>query len=122
MARYIANCSCTRMKSRKDKTPGFLKPLDIPARPYQHLTMDFTELPLDEAGYDFAFVIMDRLSKKSLSIPRHKTITAGGMAELFLAHRTRYWGMPNSIVLDRGAQFVSTFWKEYCRILGTKRL
>ena len=120
VARYIANCSCTRMKTRKDKTPGFLKPLDIPARPYQHLTMDFTELPLDEAGYDFAFVIMDRLSKKSLSIPCHKTITARGMAELFLAHWTRHYGMPDSIVSDRGAQFVSTFWKEYCRILGTK--
>ena len=62
--------------------------------------MDFTELPLDEAGNDFAFVIMDRLSKKSLSIPCHKTITVEGMAELFLAHWTRHWGMPYSVVSD----------------------
>ena len=34
VARYIANYSCTRMKARKGKTPGFLKPLEIPVRPY----------------------------------------------------------------------------------------
>lgn len=120
VAQYIANCSCSRMKARRDKTPGFLHPLPIPARPYQHLTMDFTELPLDEAGYDAALVVMDRLTKKSVSVPCHKTITAKGLAELFLIHWTRHFGMPDSIVSDRGPQFISTFWKEYCRILGTK--
>lgn len=120
VARYIANCSCARQKARRDKTPGLLHPLPIPARPYQHLTMDFTELPLDEVGYNTAFVIMDRLTKKPLSIPCHKTITAKEMAGLFLVHWARHFGMPDSIVSDRGPQFVSTFWKEYCRILGTK--
>jgi hypothetical protein len=120
VTRYIANCSCTRMKARRDKTPGLLHPLPIPARPYQHLTMDFTELPLDENGFDFAFVIMCRLSKKPLSLPCHKNITAKGMAELFIANWARHFGMPDSIVSDRGAQFVSTFWRELCRILGTK--
>lgn len=108
------------MKARRDKTPGLLHPLPIPARPYQHLTMDYTELPLDESGFDFAFVIMDRLSKKPLSIPCHKNITAKGMAELFLVHWMRHFGMPDSIVSDRGAQFVSSFWTELCRIMGTK--
>ena len=118
--RYISNCRCTRMKARRDKTPGFLKPLPIPSRPYQHLTMDFTELPLDEDGHDFALVVMDRLSKKPLSVPCHKTITAKGLAALFLVHWVRHFGMPDSIVSDRGAQFVSVFWQELCRILGTK--
>lgn len=120
ITRYIANCRCSRMKARRDKTPGFLHPLPIPARPYQHLTMDFTELPPDADGYDFAFVVVDRLSKKPLSLPCHRDITAKGMAKLFLANWTRHFGMPDSIVSDRGAQFVSTFWREYCRILGTK--
>lgn len=117
---YIANCSCTRTKPRHDKTPGYLKPLPIPARPYQHLTMDFTELPMDEEGHDFAFVVMDRLSKKSLSIPCNKEIDAKGMAQIFVTYWVRNWGMPDSIVSDRGPQFVSTFWSELCRILGTK--
>ncbi|CAL3971561.1 unnamed protein product, partial [Diplocarpon coronariae] len=100
---YIQNCRCSRMKARRDKTPGFLQPLPIPERAYQHLTMDFTELPLDELGYDFAL-----------------TVDAKGLAELFLIHWIRHFGMPDSILSDRGAQFVSTFWNELCRILGTK--
>jgi hypothetical protein len=82
--------------------------------------MDFTECPLDENGYDSAFVVIDRLGKKSISIPCHKTITAKGMAEIFLTHWARHCNYPDSIVSDRGPQFVSTFWKELCRILGTK--
>ncbi|CAL3963542.1 unnamed protein product [Diplocarpon coronariae] len=117
---YIQNCRCSRMKARRDKTPGFLQPLPIPERAYQHLTMDFTELPLDELGYDFALVIIDRLSKKAVSIPCYKTVDAKGLAELFLIHWIRHFGMPDSILSDRGAQFVSTFWNELCRILGTK--
>ena len=120
ITRYISNCSCARMKARRDKTPGFLHPLPIPARPYQHLTMDFTELPLDENGFDAAFVIMDRLSKKPVSIPCHKTITAKEMATLLAIHWSRHFGMPDSIVFDCGPQFVSSFLNKYCRILGTK--
>lgn len=120
VAQYISNCSCVRMKARRDKTPGLLHPLPIPARPYQHLTMDFTELPMDEAGFDAALVIMCRLSKKPVSIPCHKTIDAKGLATLFLVHWERHFGMPDSIVSDRGPQFISSFWREHCRILGTK--
>ncbi|CAL3966035.1 unnamed protein product [Diplocarpon coronariae] len=108
----LLNCRCSRMKARRDKTPGFLQPLPIPERAYQHLTMDFTELPLDELGYDFALVIIDRLSKKAVSIPCYKTVDAKGLAELFLIHWIRHFGMPDSILSDRGAQFVSTFWNE----------
>ena len=120
VATYIHNCRCARMKARRDRTPGFLNPLPVPERPYQHLTMDFTEVPLDEEGYDFALVIMDRLSKKPVALPCNRTINAKGLAELFLVHWIRHFGMPDSILSDRGAQFVSAFWKELCRILGTK--
>lgn len=42
------------------------------------------------------------------------------MAELFFVHWSRHFRMPASVVSDRGPQFVSSIWKEYCLILGTK--
>lgn len=36
-------------------------------------------------------------------------------------HVYRWVGLPESIVSDRGPQFVSEFWKEFCRILGIER-
>ncbi|CZT14013.1 uncharacterized protein RAG0_17814 [Rhynchosporium agropyri] len=38
--------------------------------------MDFTKLLLDKRGYNTTFVIIDRLSKKLISIPYYKTIIA----------------------------------------------
>ncbi|EKD20950.1 retrotransposon protein, putative, Ty3-gypsy subclass [Drepanopeziza brunnea f. sp. 'multigermtubi' MB_m1] len=88
MVRYIANCKCAKMKAKRDKTLGLLVPLLILARANQHLTMDFTELPLDEEGHDFSLV--------------------------------RYFGNPDSIVFDRGPQFILTFWRKLCRTVRTK--
>ena len=66
------------------------------------------------------FVVVDRLSKQLYSIPCHKTINARGMAELFLKYIWCQEGYPDSIVSDRSPQFVSSFWTEVCRILGTR--
>src|SRR6266536_2958901 len=82
--------------------------------------MDFKSMPKDKAGYDNVFVVIDRLSKQAVSIPCHKTITAEDMAWLYIVFIYRYFGPPASIVSDRGPQFVSKFWEEFCRILGIK--
>ena len=119
--RYIDNChECHRATVPRDRAPGYLHPLPIPQRPWQHLTMDYKSFPTDKDGFDMLFVVMDRLSKQSYSIPCHKTINARGMAELFLKYIWCREGYPDSIVSDRGPQFVSSFWAEICRILGIK--
>ena len=119
--RYVRNCHpCRRASSPRDKTPGLLQPLPVPDRPWQHISMDFNSFNRDKHGYDNVLVIMDRLSKESISIPCHKTTTAEEMAFLFICHVWRYFGPPDSIVSDRGPQFISAFWTEFCRILGVK--
>ena len=118
---YIRNCAaCQRATVPRDKTPGLLQPLPIPERPWQHISMDFKSFPLDKAGYDMIFVVVDRLSKRSYSIPCHKTTKAKDMARLFIMYIWRTHGPPDTIVSDRGPQFISAFWHEFCRILGIK--
>lgn len=119
--RYVRNCHpCRRASSPRDKTPGLLQPLPVPERPWQHISMDFVSFNKDKHGYDNVLVIIDRLSKESVSIPCHKTTTAEEMASLFIYHVWRYFGPPDSIVSDRGPQFISAFWTEFCRLLGTQ--
>ena len=77
--------------------------------------------PPTKTGYDTVFVVIDRLSKECVSTPCHKTVTAKDMARMFI---NRVWiskGTPDSIVSDRGPQFISGVWKEFCRILGIKQ-
>lgn len=63
---------------------------------------------------------MDRLSKKSKSIPTKKCVDARRLIQLFLEHWVSNWGWPDSIVSDSGPQFVSSLWREICRLSGTK--
>jgi transposase InsO family protein len=119
--RFIRNCHpCRKSHVPRDKTPGYLHTLPIPEHPWQHITMDFKSMPKDRHGYDSIFVVIDRLSKEAISVPCHKTTTAEDMARMFITHVYRYYGPPVSSVSDRGPQFISQFWKEFCRILGIK--
>ena len=55
-------------------------------------------------------------------IPCHKTDDASNVANLFFSEIVRLHGMPRTIVSDRDAKFLSYFWKNFWRKLGTKLL
>jgi len=48
--------------------------------------MDFQSLPKDSYSYNAAFVVIDRLSKQSISILYFKTTTAKEIACLYIQH------------------------------------
>ena len=119
--RFVANCQvCGRGKVRRDKTPGLLHPLPIPDRPWQHICVDFKSQPQDRYGYDNICVFIDRFSKSAVSIPCHKTATAKEMSEIYYVNIYRHHDLPDSIVSDRGPQFISDFWQALMTILGVK--
>ena len=119
--RYVRNCSkCRRAENPRDRAPGLLQSLPIAERPWQHIAMDFRSFPPDKNGYDMALVVVDRFSKRPISIPCKKTATSEDVARMFIEHVYRHRGPPATIVSDRGPQFVSTFWNELCRILGVQ--
>jgi transposase InsO family protein len=119
--RYVRNCNdCCRSKIPRDKTPGLLKPLPIPERPWQHVSIDFHEVPTDRNGYDTVMLIVDRFGKRPISLPCKKSIDAKSAARLYINYPFRIYGPPDTIVSDRGPQFISAFWNEFTRILGIK--
>ena len=121
IVRFVSNCAaCRRSKVPRDKTPGLLRPLPIPDRPWQHISMDFKDMPPDQEGMNMVCVFVDRLGKRPVSVPCNKAIDARAMAQLYLVHVHKYYGPPTTIVSDRGPQFISAFWDEFCRLLGTK--
>jgi len=119
--RFINNCqTCHRSRATRDKPPGLLNPLPIPDRPWQHISVDFKEFPPDKSGRDMLIVFICRLSKRSISVPCYKNTDAKETARIYLDRVWRYYGPADTIVSDRGPQFISEFWKEFNRILGTK--
>jgi hypothetical protein len=80
--------------------------------------MDFiTGLP-ESGGYNAILVVVDRLTKMSHFIPCRDSCTAEEVALLYRDSVWKHHGLPASIVSDRGAIFVSTFWRNLCSRLG----
>jgi hypothetical protein len=121
-SRFIRNCHpCRRNHVPRDKTPGLLHPLPVPDGAWQHCTMDFKDFNTGKQGFDMIWVIVDRLSKGAISVPCSKKTNARDLARMFITHFVRHHGFPESIVSDRGPQFVSEFWTEVCNLSGIKQ-
>ena len=119
--RYVRNChDCRRATIPRDKTLGLLKLLPILERPWQHISMDFHELPMDRNGYNAVMLLVDRFGKRPISILCNKNIDAKGAARLYINHLYRIYRPPDTIVSNRGPQFISAFWNKFTRILGIK--
>ncbi|XP_021740095.1 uncharacterized protein LOC110706475 [Chenopodium quinoa] len=120
--RVVSRCStCQRAKMVFHK--GLYKPLPIPERPWEDVSMDFiVALPRTQRGKDSIMVVVDRFSKMAHFIPCHKTEDAMKVAKLYFEEVVRFHGVSRTIVSDRDTKFLSHFWKSMWRLMGTKLL
>jgi transposase InsO family protein len=126
VADYVSSCmSCQQAKPRRHKPYGLLRPLPEPEGPWEDLTMDFiTDLPPSKRGklvYDAVLVIVDRKTKMALYRPTTKTCDARELADILLDSVVSRFGVPKSIVTDRGTLFTSAYWSELCYIARIKK-
>ena len=117
--RYVERCNqCQRMKNRVEMPAGKLRPNQIPERPWQHISVDFiTKLPVSK-GYDSILVVCDRFSKMSHFVVTTEKTIAEGLARLFRDNVWKLHGLPESVISDRGPQFVAGMTKELNKMLG----
>jgi hypothetical protein len=120
---WTRNChTCRRITTSREAKQGVLKPLPIPDRAWQDLSMDFiTHLP-ESNGFDAILVIVDRLTKMKHFVACRGTCDAEEVSRLFTKYVWKLHGLPKTIVSDRGPQFVSEFWSHLTRRLGIQSL
>jgi RNase H-like domain found in reverse transcriptase/Reverse transcriptase (RNA-dependent DNA polymerase)/Integrase zinc binding domain/Chromo (CHRromatin Organisation MOdifier) domain len=119
---YIKGCAtCQQNKNltHRVKTPLFRIPSSINAKPFSHIAMDLiTGLP-ESDGYDAILTIVDHgCSRAAIFLPCSTTITGAGIAQLYLEHLFRWFGIPQKIISDRDPRFTSHFARELTKGLG----
>jgi hypothetical protein len=99
--RYVDYCdTCRCIKPIKHAPFGLLRPLQIPERPWESISMDFiTGLP-EEEGSNTIWVIVDHLMKMAHFVACVDTMGLKELADGFLTHVVRTHSLPSSIVSD----------------------
>ncbi|POM80717.1 Pol protein [Phytophthora palmivora] len=109
VAHYVKTCeTCQRVKpSGHGSAP--LQNLPVPADCWKSMSLDFVfGLPADDKGNTGILVFVCRLSKMV------------HLAPIACFAKTRYHGLPESIVSDRDPRFTGAFWDTLFQLLGTK--
>ena len=93
--------------------------------PWEVITIDLiTQLPAsaDLSGNPKTaiVVIVDRFTKRALFFGSQDSCTALEVAQILYEHVFKDHGLPRQIISDRGTQFASKVFQEFCKILGIK--
>ena len=94
----------------------------MPLTVWKDISVDYI-IPLPDSlqgtkTYKYIIVVVDRLTKMKYYIPII-SMNTDKMAYQFIARIYCLYGLPDTIVLDRGSQFVLAFWKALSTTLGT---
>ena len=124
--KYVQGCdTCQRNKAVRKPPYGLLRPNEVPAGPWEIWTIDvISQLPpsVDRHGNTFTAIVVvaDRFSKRSHFFAADDHFSTTEAAELIYDHILKHHGIPRQIISDRGTQFASQAFKEFCRLLGIR--
>jgi hypothetical protein len=117
---YVETCeTCQRVKHPKSK-PIPVQPLEVPTRPWQHISYDMIVGLLLDGGKDAILVIVDSFSKYGIMVPCSSKVTTKDVADLFLEHDWKRHSFPEKTVSDRGPVFNNKYIKALYEHLGIK--
>ena len=95
--------------------------MDVLTWRWENIYMDFVVgFPWTRMQNDSIWVIVDRLTKFAHFLPVKSTYLTEDYAKLYLNEIVNFYGIPLSIISDRGAQFTSHFWRSFQKGLGTQ--
>ena len=111
-------CVIATGAGRQHKPP--LKPIPV-QRPFQIIGLDIMDLPCTEQGNRHVVVFQDMFTKWPMvfPVPDQKT---GRIVRLLCEEIVPLFGVPESLLTDRGANLLSHLMLDVCTLLGIEKL
>ena len=87
IGKYVSTCDlCLRTKPQRHFPSREFHPLPVLDAPWDMVSVDFiVELP-ESSGRDAILVVVDSFTKRAHFVPTFTTLSAAGMARLFVQH------------------------------------
>ena len=109
------------MKNEHQKLGGLLQEIQVLTLKWEDVKMDFiVGFPRTRRKYNSIWVVIYRLMKSAHFIPVKSTYLPEDYARIYIDKIVSHHGVPLSIILDRGPQFKSRFWRSFQIGLGTQ--
>jgi hypothetical protein len=106
IAQFVHNYFQYKRSNPEHHTPhGILKPLPIPSRPWEELSMDFITKQSTSEGFDVIIVIVDRVTKRRELVYCHTTVNAWDKADKFLREIWKHHGLPAHYLRSRNTVY-----------------
>ena len=117
-----ATCQQNKILTHKTKVPLYRIPTEKGALPFQRIAMDLiTGLPVHN-GKDAILTVVDHgCSRAAVFLPCTTTITGPGIAQLYMDHIYRWFGLPTKVISDRDPRFTSHFGRALSQKLGIQQ-
>ncbi|KAJ1164023.1 hypothetical protein NDU88_004470 [Pleurodeles waltl] len=120
--RYVQACPiCAQIKIPHTKPAGLLQPLPVPPAPWHTISTDFMCSLPPSAGNRVIMVTVDSFTKMAHFTALKRLPTSQELSQIFIDHIFRLHGLPHTIISDRGPQYISRFWRHFCKTLNISR-
>ncbi|GFO14924.1 gypsy retrotransposon integrase-like protein 1 [Plakobranchus ocellatus] len=122
VTRYCQSCDVCQRTVKKSTVPRVpLQKVPLIDTPFKRVTIDLVGpiKPPSEAGHRFILTLVDYATRFAEAVPLRK-IDTESVAEALVDIYSRL-GVPEEVLSDQGAQFISDCMKEVCRLLGIKQ-
>jgi hypothetical protein len=121
IANYVKGCTtCQQSKilTHRKKTPLYRIMTEQGTLPFKQVAMDLITGLLKHKGKDAILTIVDHgCSRVTIFLPCTTTITGPGIAQLYMDHVYRWFGLPTKVISDRDPRFTSHFGKSLAQQL-----
>ncbi|QRW18560.1 Retrotransposable element Tf2 protein [Rhizoctonia solani] len=115
---HVNSCKTCQWIRKPKYAPIPPQPLELPTCPWQHMSYNMiVDLPKDGSNNSI-LVIVDSFTKYIILVECSKKLRAPELADLFLHHVWKQYGMPEKTVSDQGRVFNNKFLKALYQRLG----
>ena len=117
---FIRQCKLCQEYKDYGKHKRSYKTCPIPERCFDEVSIDVVgPVPTSSSGMRYVLVTQDRLSRW-INFARMPNQSAQTTSKTFLQEWVCTYGPPRKIITDRGGNFISAYFEELAKLLGTK--